>query len=149
MEVKYRKVTEKNIPLYLKIEKIGGSSGLYFSLKTVHEVKKFLAENTVYFICDGAKIIGTISYEIKNKDRVILTGIVVIPDYQKKGVATDAVKKILSEIENIKKIELVTHPKNIPAIKLYTRFGFRIVGRKENFFGDGQPRLLLERINQV
>src|SRR5574340_1558025 len=112
IKISYQRVEKKDILLYLEIEKIGNSSGLYFSLKTVQQVKNFLDENVVYFICARNKVIGTISYEIKNTDRALLTGIVVVPFYQNVGVATKAMKKILEEIKHVRKIELVTHPKN-------------------------------------
>jgi len=41
-----------------------------------------------------------------------------------------------------KRIELVTHPDN-PALKLYESLGFTVESRKENYWGDGEPRLVL------
>jgi ribosomal-protein-alanine N-acetyltransferase len=40
-------------------------------------------------------------------------------------------------------VELVTHPENENAIRLYSFLGFRVERRLENYFGDGEPRAVL------
>jgi ribosomal protein S18 acetylase RimI-like enzyme len=39
----------------------------------------------------------------------------------------------------------VAHPENEIALGLYMSLGFEIESRQENFFGDGEPRLVLAR----
>jgi ribosomal protein S18 acetylase RimI-like enzyme len=54
---------------------------------------------------------------------------------------------ILEELKDYKRIELVTHPDNKSAIKLYFSFGFLTEKQMENYFGDGEPRILMAKTN--
>jgi len=74
---------------------------------------------------------------------VYLSGLAVDPAYQGLGVGRDALEQVLSEVKNAPKIELLTHPDNENAIKLYQSFGFEITDKKDNYFGDGEPRIVL------
>lgn len=50
---------------------------------------------------------------------------------------------ILALAKSAPKIDLVTHPENTKAIRLYESLGFKIAERKENYYGDGEPRVVL------
>lgn len=63
----------------------------------------------------------------------------------KAGIGRAVLEQILSEFQYVKRIDLVTHPEN-PALGLYQSLGFAVEERKENFYGDGEPRLVLARI---
>ena len=52
--------------------------------------------------------------------------------------------KLLKEIGN-KKIVLTVHPQNNAALRIYLKLGFVIISWKDNYFGDGEPRLYLEK----
>ena len=52
--------------------------------------------------------------------------------------------KELIKLVGDKAIITVTHPQNTGAIILYLEHGFKIVGWKDDYYGDGQPRLMLE-----
>jgi ribosomal protein S18 acetylase RimI-like enzyme len=49
----------------------------------------------------------------------------------------------------IKPVHLVVHPKNVGALLLYLKCGFEMYGWDENYYGDGQPRLLVKRVLQA
>ncbi len=114
-----------------------------FDLKarSVKEEVDYLQNSEVYVAYEGAKNIGFIAYENK-KDSAEIISLAVIPEYQKKGIGKLLLDHVLSALKN-RKIDLVTHPRNTPAIILYLKLGFEIYGLKENYYGDGQPRLLL------
>lgn len=67
----------------------------------------------------------------------------MLPKFQGQRLAKLAMAKLLKELENYKIVDLVVHPENITAIKLYELFGFIIKDRKENYYGDGEPRLIM------
>jgi len=50
---------------------------------------------------------------------------------------------LLEKFKNTERIDLAAHPDNFRAIKLYQSLGFAIESRKENYYGDGEPRLIL------
>ena len=116
-----------------------------FDLKarSIQEEVNYVKRSEVYVAYEDNKAIGFIAYENK-KDFVEIMSVAVIPEQQKKGVAQKLFHEILPKIRG-REIRLVTHPKNTPAIILYLKYGFEIYGWKDNYFGDGEPRLLLER----
>ena len=66
----------------------------------------------------GSTDISKSTHKIKNKN----------PNkYRKKGVASKLIEKFEENIKenNVKRIKLNAFPDNIPAINLYTKFGFK------------------------
>jgi ribosomal-protein-alanine N-acetyltransferase len=51
--------------------------------------------------------------------------------------------RFLEQCKEAPRVDLVTHPQNDIALKLYTSLGFKVESREENYFGDGEPRLVL------
>ena len=95
-----------------------------------------------YMIKTGDKIVGQIQYE-KQKDNTIYLNVMAIdPDFQGRGLGTEAMKQFLAKVSGASKVWLVTHPEN-RAVKLYESFGFKITERKENYFGNGTPRVVM------
>ena len=119
-----------------------------FDLKSrsVKEETDYLQNSEIYVAYEGMKIIGFIAYEDK-QDSVEIISLAVIPEYQKKGIGKLLLNQILDGLKG-RKIHLVTHPRNTPAIILYLKLGFEIYGLKENYYGDGQPRLLLKNYRE-
>ena len=129
----------------LEIE-ISAKSPVYFACTTADEVKKYLDKSKVYFVLNENKqIIGTISYEIKGDNDYYFDGLVILREYQGKGCALEAVKEILKLIGENKHIHLVVHPHNTPAIITYLKAGFLVSSWKDNYFGDGEPRIEMTR----
>jgi RimJ/RimL family protein N-acetyltransferase len=143
MNISYRRVEEKDWKKVSELEK-SVDSDIYLAYTTEKDVKEYLNKSTVYFIELDDEPIGTISYEKKSKDHAYLDGLIVHPDYQGHGYATQAVDWLLDKVKNYKKIDLVTHPKNSASIIVYLKNGFVITGWKDDYFGDGEPRLILE-----
>jgi ribosomal-protein-alanine N-acetyltransferase len=52
---------------------------------------------------------------------------------------------LLEEAKGCARIDLVTHPDNAAAIALYGSLGFALESRKEDYFGDGEPRVVMQR----
>jgi [ribosomal protein S18]-alanine N-acetyltransferase len=105
------------------------------------EWSEALSKNTTYFIKDDDTVVGEVSYEIKDLSHAYIDGLVVSPSFQGQGIARKAIELVLEELKNIQEIDLVTHPENVKAIKLYESLGFNIESRIENYFGDGEPRV--------
>ena len=61
--------------------------------------------------------------------------VMVAPYYQEKGIGTALIKKIIQEADEVldlKRIELLVLTDNVPAIKLYKKFGFKIEATRKN-----------------
>jgi len=55
---------------------------------------------------------------------------------------------LFAELTSFKKLSLVVHPDNL-AVKLYESFGFKRESLVENYFGDGEPRLVMVKDNNI
>jgi len=85
---------------------------------------------------------------MKDEHHVYLSGLAIMPQFQGKGIARQAIKMILEKLKDVELIDLMTHPENEKAINLYSSLGFKKTGEKyQNYFGDGEPRIkmVLER----
>ena len=133
----------RDVETYIALEKSLGDLKTYSTITNKADVLKELEKTFVYFIKNNNKIIGHTAYEMKQNDQAYITSLVVIPEYQNKGIATIALKKLLAKLTSIKVIDLVTHPENFKAIKIYESLGFKLSTKYENYFGDGEPRVRL------
>jgi ribosomal protein S18 acetylase RimI-like enzyme len=136
-----------DVATYFSIEKTTKDITMYSSLASEQEVIDEIKHNEIYFIKKGGTIVGYTSYQLQSDGSAYLGGLVILPKYQKQGIARKAIEFRLKRVADIRRVWLVTHPDNIKVIHLYESFGFKIEGRKENYFSDGQPRLILARTN--
>jgi ribosomal protein S18 acetylase RimI-like enzyme len=144
--VNLRKATTKDLETLLSIEKSVSNLKTYSALITEDEWKKELSESTVYLIEKDGVVVGDISYELKKDNHAYLSGFAIIPEFQGQGIGREALTKVLKELKDVRRVDLATHPHNIPAIRLYLSFGFIIESWKDNYFGDGEPRIVLAKI---
>ena len=104
----------------------------------------YLKNCEVYLIYTENDVVGLFALK-EADDKTEVRQLIVLPKHQNKGYG----KKIIKEILRIKKgksIWLIAHPKNIHAIILYLKNGFVIQGWKDNYYGDGQPRIILNYV---
>jgi ribosomal-protein-alanine N-acetyltransferase len=146
-EIILRVASSKDAAAFISIEKKVKSS-IYFSMGSEEEFIEALGKRKIYIIERRNEIIGHISYEKRNDGSIYFHGFAIVPEYQGKGFGRKALELIREVVEDAFKIDMVTHPDNFKAIELYKSLGFKIVGQKENYFGDGQPRVILEKYNQ-
>ena len=140
--MKLERATTENIQALLEIEKTTIGLKVYSGYFSEKEIKEWINNDVVYLIKNGEEVVGSISYEIKDKNHVYISGLVIKPEFQKRGLARQAMELLFDKLKNFKKLSLVVHPDN-HAVKLYESFGFITESRKENYFGDGQPRIVM------
>ncbi|MBS3070924.1 GNAT family N-acetyltransferase [Candidatus Pacearchaeota archaeon] len=98
--------------------------------------------NFILFIAldkNTGDVVGTGSFNLNKRKRVrhiTSLGWGIRPGYEKKGIASKLIKKVLSEAKKrgIKKTEAEIVEKNIPSLKLAKKLGFKIEGKKEKAF---------------
>ncbi len=125
-------------------------SGLhtYSSVTDPEEQRSELQKNVTYLIEKDGVVVGSISYELKSAGHAYLSDLIIDPEYQGQGLGREALTRVLKELEQMERVDLVTHPENNSALQLYTSLGFQIESRKEDHYGDGEPRLVLVRTNK-
>ncbi|KKQ45156.1 MAG: Ribosomal-protein-alanine acetyltransferase [Candidatus Woesebacteria bacterium GW2011_GWA1_37_8] len=143
MKLAYKRLTEKDWKTTTSIEKAVADGKVFKAFTKASEASEYLRKSVVYLVLIGEKPIGTISYEPKSQVHAYIDSMTILPEYQGKGYASESLEWLLTKIEDKKVIDLVTHPQNSKAICIYLEHGFMIEGWKDNYFGDGEPRLHL------
>lgn len=123
---------------------LASKSETYAAFENEKDVRKYLRKSMVFFIKLDKKLIGTASFE-PQKDTAYMDGITIAPEYRGKGLGTKAADLIMEKVKGFKQATKRVHPKNTPALLIYLKCGFKIVRWEDNHYGDGQPRLLLEK----
>ncbi|MCX6729902.1 MAG: GNAT family N-acetyltransferase [Candidatus Portnoybacteria bacterium] len=145
-DITFKKATVDNVAEFLRIEKSVAGSKTYCGSVDEQEAREEIENNVVYFIQNKGTNIGTIEYEIKEKDHAYLSGLVVSSNFQGRGIGRKALEWLLvNDLKDFKRIDLATHPHNTRAVILYLSLGFVIESWKDNYFGDGEPRIVLAR----
>lgn len=145
-EITLQKITTNDVETYIALEEGVIDKRTYSVITEPKKVIEEIKNNECFFIKNGDEIVGSIEYKIINTDHAYIGGIVVKPAFQGLGIAKKALNIIFQLIKKIKRIDLVTHPDNTKAIKLYESLGFIIESRKEDYYGDREPRLVLAKV---
>ena len=144
MELTFKHANEEDIMELLLIEQTTVGLKTYSAMLEQSEWEDAIKNGPVFLVKNSEEEnIGYVSYELKSNNHAYISGIVIVPKFQGQGLAKRIMNHVLEEIHVIKRIDLVTHPDNIKAIKLYESLGFTIESRKENYFGDGEPRVTM------
>lgn len=141
--MKLIRATEKHIEILLEIELTTIGLTTFWGSYKVEQIKKWISEEIVYLIETGKNIVGSVSYEIIDDEHAYISSLIIRPEFQRRGLAKQAMQILLKQLTNFKLINLVTHPANSGAIRLYHSLGFVETSRKENYFGDGEPRITM------
>lgn len=148
MMIFLKEATLKDIPVLIDIERSVAGTRLYLPIVDEKEWIEEFQKNTVFLIERNDEIVGNASFEKRDDGSVYISGLAIMPGFQGQGIGRYVMNALLNEkLRDEKRITLVTHPNNLPALALYQSFGFVIGERRENCFGDGEPRveLILER----
>ena len=121
----------------------------YSVMDDLEEQRDELEKTVTYLLEKDDKVVGYVSYEIKSEEHAYLSSLVIDPEFQGQGIGREALTNVLKELEMKNIIDLTVHPENSDALRLYLSLGFQIESRRENFYGDGQPRLILVKVNKV
>lgn len=144
-EITFQKMTVDDVEAFIKLEKKVVHMHVYSGMTDPKEVRKEIENNECYLIKKDGKIVGSMEYQMKGAGEAYFGGLVVDPDYRGQGIARKAAEFRLDKVNGVKRIWLVTHPHNNAVIRLYLSLGFIIESWKDNYYGDGEPRLVLAK----
>ncbi len=103
---------------------------------------------TIFIIKVYGKNAGTISFRPDRGDdnTALLRNLAILPRYQGRGVGTAAVNLIHDTVKELgfEKAKGRIRPENDEVLHIYKKKGFEVVG-KDNCFGDGVERLIIEK----
>lgn len=136
------RATNKDVQELLEIEKTAIGLKVYSGYFSEKEVKEWIEKESVYLIDNNGVIVGSISFEVIDKNKACISGLVIKPEFQRQGFAKKAIVLLFEKLKNFKKLTLTVHPDN-HALELYKSLGFTVDSCRENYFGDGEPRLIM------
>jgi ribosomal-protein-alanine N-acetyltransferase len=111
-----------------------------FNVEYLRKENPFL-KNYVYL--ENNQPIGLISYSLIY-DRIELEYIWVSFEHRKKGVASKLMDKMIKE--KVNNITLEVRITNEGAIKLYEKYNFKIVSRRDNYYGNEDAYLMIREM---
>lgn len=112
--------------------------------RSVEEFTTYNGKSTFILASDGGETLGFLGFSLETDASIELKIIAIEADKQGQGHG----RKLLHTLETAhpgKKIFLTVHPNNTQGIVFYLKHGFHIRKWIENYYGDGQPRLVLEK----
>ncbi len=94
---------------------------------------------------DGKTVVGFAMGEPHPVEEVAwIATLGVHPAYQRQGIGA----RLLSEVEarlNLPCLKLTVRQTNLPAIKLYEKFGYRSVQIREGYYASGETGIVMEK----
>lgn len=142
-EITFQKATVGDVDAYLNLEKKADYLTVYSAIVDKDEAIEEIENNEVYLIKNGDVVVGSTEYQIQEPDCAYMGGLVIDSDFQNQGIARKAIEFRLNQLKDMKRIYLTTHPHNSKVIHMYLSYGFIIESWKDDYFGDGEPRIVL------
>lgn len=142
----FEKATVNDIDTYLDLERKVAHLKVYSGITDREEAREEIETNEVYLIKKDGVVVGSTEYQLQGPDHAYMSGLVIDPNFQGKGIARKAIEFKLAQLKDMKRIDLVTHPHNSKVICMYLSYGFIIESWRDDYFGDGEPRIVLARV---
>lgn len=92
----------------------------------------------------GLELAGFVAGEFRD-GRAWITTIGVLPDYRRRGIA-EALLEACEAQMNAPLVRLCVRRSNLPAIRLYEKFGYHHVDTWRDYYNGGEDALVLEKI---
>jgi len=141
-KITLKRATLEDAKEIAKIEK-SAQSKTYAARIKEKDIINFINNDFVFLIKNKDITLGLVSYEEAKNGASHCNGLVLYPKFRGKGFARKAMSLVIKKMVKYPRAELVVHPHNSPAISLYLSLGFVIEDWLKNYFGDGEPRLML------
>jgi len=148
-QLQFQHATAKHAEAFIALQERSTDLKLYGPVGDVDGALREIAENILYLLRLGDELVGCAAYRVRPDGSVYISNVVVDPAHRRKGFARAAFTYILQRNRRAPRVDLVTHPENAHALKLYGSLGFKVESRRENYFGDGEPRLVLARCDET
>ena len=74
-----------------------------------------------------------------------ITNVAVRPEFRRKGFARKLLQDLIdhARTSGIKSLTLEVRVSNLPAIRLYESFGFKVEGRRKQYYADNREDALI------
>jgi ribosomal protein S18 acetylase RimI-like enzyme len=140
--LEYTLATPGDVTAYLKFEQLVATPPCYVAIIDPASALKEITENKLFFVKKDGVLSATTAYKIREDGSAYISDIAVIPAERGRGLGRAVTEYVLDIVKDYPRVDLVTHPKN-PAQNLYKSLGFEVEREVPNYFGDGEPRLVM------
>ena len=141
----FKRASETDVDDVVAFERAVMDKKLYGRPLNREAALREICVNEYYVARAEGRVIVTGAFRRRADTSAYLSNIAVNPEMRRRGLARAMMKHLLGLYPDAPSIDLAVHPDNHPARALYTSFRFVPISRHENFFGDGEPRLIMER----
>ena len=105
--------------------------------------------NAYYLHLSEGRVVATGALRRREDGSAYLSNIAVHPSVRRTGLARAMLNHLLSLSDGATSIDLAVHPENQAACALYVSQGFTPTQIHENFFGDGEPRIVMHYVRGI
>jgi len=95
---------------------------------------------------ENGKIVGFLIAIQTSVDELRILMLAVDEKFRRRGIGSMLLRNLLSKYAGIRRVYLEVRYDNDAAIKFYRKHGFRIKERIDDFYTDGSPAYLMEKI---
>ncbi len=101
--------------------------------------------NSSYFVATTNETILGFGGIWKAVDDCHITDIVVKKDYRQNGIGSKLLEKLIQEAKqkNVKSLTLEVNANNIPAKKLYEKYGFKTLGVRKKYYNNTDDAIIM------
>ena len=112
---------------------------------SVEHVNQYLEDSLCYVATLQNEIVGVCVLKLKNKNRIELFNIAVLPENQKSGIGSQLLQFVIERLKekNIESVELRTGTFGYQ-LSFYQRFGFRVDSIHKDYFIDNYDEPIFE-----
>lgn len=144
MPLTYKKANRTDIPKLVDIDKKAFNRD-FDNPMSAEEFEKYMFSKPgeTGFIYNNETCVGYYSWVDIDDDTTEIVAIAILPEYQRKTFGSKGIQMMLDKLRHKSKLKIVTHPKNLVALKVYMNNGFIISGYSEDYYGPDQPRVIL------
>ncbi len=143
MDILIRHVKLEDLPVVSEVNKSAyGNPSDPYCLRQYYDLL-----NETYYVAElDGNVVGFCISAVKPRtDEGWIIDLAISKDNQHSGIGRKLLTNALEVLSNldVKSVFLTVDPKKENAVQLYRSFNFSVVGEEENYFGDGQHRLLM------
>lgn len=123
--LKFRRATASDAATLFALEQRVAVPRLYEPRASISEALKEIVGNALFLIEVEGHTIGSVSLRSIEGGAIYIANMAVDPQHRRRGIARAAIAFVLDMTWEASRWELITHPDNAAAIRLYRSFGFR------------------------
>ncbi|WP_225730837.1 MULTISPECIES: GNAT family N-acetyltransferase [unclassified Nocardia] len=123
-------------------ERFGDDSYPYFALRQLFDL-----HGAHWLVCEvDGRLLGHVLVALTAQRRAWLLSLAVTADSCGNGYGTALVQQALRLCRSmsVRSVFITVRPTNQAALNIYRRAGFRWTAHDDNYFGEGEPRDILE-----